>query len=163
MPPGQDHHGCREIAAKLESILKGRVVVLGVGNPLRGDDGFGPALIDRLKDRTDAVCLDAGTAPENYLGAIVKEDPDTILIVDAVHLNRAPGQVDILTKDDIAQRGFTTHDISPRLVIEYLEQQTNAGIHMLAVQPESVAFGAGMSASVERTLAAMCDLLSTTT
>jgi len=31
-----------------KNILKGKVVILGIGNTLRRDDGFGPALIERL-------------------------------------------------------------------------------------------------------------------
>ena len=40
----------------LRAALAGRrVVVLGVGNPLRGDDGFGPAVIERLRADCGAV------------------------------------------------------------------------------------------------------------
>ena len=63
-------------------VLRGKTVIVGMGNPLRGDDGFGPALIERLRGKVSATCIDAGIAPENYVGRIVKETPDTILLVD---------------------------------------------------------------------------------
>lgn len=138
--------------ATLKDIFKGKIVVVGVGNIMRADDGFGPALIKRLKDNIKAICIDAGSAPENYVGKIAKEKPDTILIVDTVHLGKKPGEYEILTKPDIVKSGFTTHDISPHMFIEYLEKETNANIYMLGVQPENVNFGEEMSEEVEKTL-----------
>ncbi|MGB2599066.1 MAG: hydrogenase 3 maturation endopeptidase HyCI [Candidatus Omnitrophota bacterium] len=133
-------------------ILKGKIVFVGVGNTLRGDDGFGPALIEGLRGNTEATCIDAGTAPENYAGKIIKEKPDTIVIFDAAHLDLAPGEFDILKKDEIARSGFTTHDQSPSMFIEYLENETKADIYMLAVQPENVSFGEEMSGSVKKAI-----------
>jgi len=135
---------------------------VGIGNTLRGDDGFGPALIERLnqpqraesglKRKIKAVCLDAGSAPENFTGKIVKEKPDTILIVDALHLGLSPGEYEILKKDEIAKSGFSTHNISLHMFIEYLENQTKADIYLLGVQPKNISFGEEISDSVKKTL-----------
>jgi len=135
-----------------KDILRGKVVIVGIGNFLRGDDGFGPKLIEKIKNSAQVVCLDAGTAPENYTGKIIKENPDTILIVDAVHLDLSPGEYDILKPSEIVKSGFTTHDISPRMFLEYLEKETNANIYFLGVQPENVSFGNEMSENVKKTL-----------
>ena len=123
-----------------------------MGNPLRGDDGFGPALVARLKGRVKAVCLDGGSAPEIYAGKIVKEKPGTILMVDALHLGRRPGEYAVLRKDEIARSGFSTHDISPNLLLDYLAEETGAEIYMLGVQPESLRFGLELSEPVRQTL-----------
>lgn len=136
----------------LHDILKDKVVILGIGNPLKGDDGFGPALVERLQGKITAVCLDAGTAPESYAGKIVKADPDTVLLVDAVHLDRAPGTWEILEKAEILKSGFTTHDISPRMFMDYLDNQIRADIYMLGVQPQTLALGGEMSEEVHKTL-----------
>ena len=142
-----------------KDILKGKIVFIGVGNVLRGDDGLGPAFIAKLKDFTDALCIDAGSAPENYLGKIVKESPDTVIIVDATEMDSRPGEYSVLKKEDILRSGFTTHDLSPDMLIEYLESETSADIYMLAVQPENVSFGDGMSESVSRTLEEIVNLI----
>ena len=136
----------------LAQFFKGKVVFVGIGNPLRGDDGFGPALIERLQGQVKAVCLDAGTAPESYAGKIIKENPGTIVLADAVHLGLRPGECAILGKADILKTGFTTHDLSPAMLIQYLESQTAAGIYLLGVQPETVALGAEMSGPVSKAL-----------
>ena len=133
-------------------ILKGKVVIVGIGNILRGDDGLGPALIERLTGNVKAICIDAGTAPESYTGTIVKAAPDTILLVDALHLDRPPGEYAILRRHEIVKSGFTTHDISPRMFIEYLKTQTKADIYMLGIQPERLSLGEEISDRIKKTL-----------
>ncbi len=140
-------------------ILKGKTVIVGIGNTLRGDDGFGPALIERIQDKTGFVCIDAGSAPENYVGRIVKEEPDTILLVDVADLNVKPGQYWILQSADIVQCGFTTHDMSSRMVMEFLQNQTQASIYMLGVQPQQVSLGEAMSECVSEALHEIARLL----
>lgn len=119
---------------------------------MKGDDGLGPALIERLKGKVKAVCIDAGNSPENYGGKIAKESPDTILLVDAIHLDLEPGRYEILKPHDILKSGFTTHDISPRMFIKYLESQTKADIYLLGIQPQNISLGGEMSETVKKTL-----------
>ncbi len=133
-------------------IFSGKVVFVGIGNILRGDDGFGPALIEKLNGKVPALCIDAGSAPENYSGKIIKEDPDTVILLDIAHMGMKPGEYDVLKKDDILRSGFTTHDLSPNMFIEYLEKETGADICMIAVQPERVSFSEEMSDSVKRAI-----------
>ena len=137
---------------QLASLLKGKVVIVGIGHPLRGDDGLGPALISRLKDRVRAVCLDAGSAPENYAGVVIREAPDTVLLIDAVHLERRPGAWEILEEEEIARSGLSTHDLSPKMFIEYLRARTRARIYLLGVQPQNLTLGDALSESVLKTL-----------
>ena len=133
-------------------LLTGKIVFVGIGNPLRGDDAFGLRLIERIQGKVRAVCIEAGTAPESYTGKIVKEKPDTIVLVDAVHLNKPPGEYALLEKAEILKTGFTTHDLSPDLMIEYLEGRTRADIYLLGVQPQTLAMGAEMSEPVKKSL-----------
>ncbi|UCG35388.1 MAG: hydrogenase 3 maturation endopeptidase HyCI [Candidatus Omnitrophota bacterium] len=143
----------------LSDILKGKVVFVGVGNSLRADDGFGPTLIEKLKGKIKATCVDAGLSLENYAGKIVKESPDTVVIADATHLDLEPGQYSILKKDQITKSGLSTHDLSANMFIEYLESQTKADIYMLAVQPQSVTLGEEMSGAVKKTIEELAKLI----
>jgi len=142
-----------------DDILRGKVIIVGIGNIMRGDDGFGPALVKELDNRVNAHCIDVGTAPENYIGKIAKMSPDTILFVDAVHLSIKPGEYDILKKEDIVSSGLTTHDISPEMLINFLESQTKAKIYLLGMQPESIGFGDEMSDAVKRSLMKIAELI----
>lgn len=144
---------------RLTSLLKGKVVYMGIGNILRGDDGIGPELVARLSEK--GMCtVDAGTVPENHIRSVARLEPDTVIIVDAVHLDREPGAVELLDRNDIkGGTGFTTHSLSPVLVMERLEEETGAGVFLLAIQPESIEFGAPLSPEVANLLEVLPDLL----
>lgn len=145
--------------SSLRDALKGKVVIMGIGNIMCGDDGFGPCLIADIKEKVKAACIDAGTAPENYIGKAAKMNPDAILLVDAVHLNMKPGEYDILKKEDIVNSGLTTHDISFEMLIGFLKSQTNAKIYLLGIQPANIRLGDEMSGSVKKTLIKITELI----
>ncbi|RKZ07617.1 hypothetical protein DRQ25_11155 [Candidatus Fermentibacteria bacterium] len=144
---------------KLASCLNGKVVYMGIGNILRGDDGIGPELVARLSAK-GLRTVDAGTAPENYIRPVARFEPDTVVLVDAVHLEREPGAVELLDRSEIMENtGFTTHTLSPVLVMERLEDETGAVVLMLAIQPRTLEFGAPLSPEVVRLLDILPDLL----
>lgn len=155
----QEPDRTRRVSDYLKCIFQDKVVIVGVGNIFRGDDGFGPALVERLKGKVQATCIDAGTVPENYIGVISREKADTVLLIDAAHLDIRPGEYDILEKKDLVNYGLTTHDISPRMLIEHLERETQALICMLAVQPAHISYGVAMSDSVEKALEELSELI----
>ena len=101
---------------------------------------------------TDALCIDAGSAPENYLGKIIKASPDVVLFIDAVDFNQEPGYYKILEQEEILKTGFTTHDLSPRMLIEYLATETKAKIYLLGIQPKDLGIGQELSLPVQKTL-----------
>ena len=144
--------GIHFMEINFKSFLKGKVVIVGIGHPLRGDDALGPSLVKRLEGHLDALCIDAGSAPENYLGKIIKAAPDVVLFIDAVDLNKEPGFYQILEQEEILKAGFTTHDLSPRMLIEYLTKETKARIYLLGIQPKDIELGQGLSAPVQKAL-----------
>ncbi len=136
----------------LKQFFKGKVVLFGIGNILRGDDALGPMLVEMLRGRVNASCINAEGTPENYLGKIIKENPDTILIIDAVHLNLKPGEYRILDQKDLEKSGFSTHDISLGMLIDYMKSQINTDIFILGVEPRQLQLGAEVSETVKKTL-----------
>ena len=144
-PPRSEEHPDSTFSA----LLEGRTVLVGMGNPMRGDDGVGPALTRRLDGQCDCLCIHAETTPENCLGLIAKQQPDTIVFFDAVDMGLAPGQWRVLEDSEMAETSLHTHGISLGLLIEYLQNHTDARITVLGIQPRSVAFGQGISADVE--------------
>ena len=132
--------------------LKGKVVIVGVGNILRGDDGLGPMLVERLKPEVRALCIDAGSTLENYLGKIIKAQPDTVLLIDAMHLGLEPGAYEMLEAALIEPGGLSTHDMSPRLLIDLLIERIKGKIFLLGIQPECLSLGNGLSFRIRETL-----------
>ena len=136
------------IKSELKKRIVGkRVVLCGMGNTERGDDGFGIHLAQRLKGKIKSTPIfDCGTAPENYLGPIVKAEPQVLLMVDAANLGAEPGHTHIIEEDDIASLGLSTHDASLKLFITYLKDSLDGlDIFLLGVQPKDITYGSGMS------------------
>lgn len=68
-------------------------VVIGLGNPLMGDDGMGLAALAQLREDWDMPAeielVDGGTWGMNLLPTI--EDAGRVLLLDAIHKDAAPG------------------------------------------------------------------------
>ncbi|MGI9597277.1 MAG: hydrogenase maturation protease [Acidimicrobiales bacterium] len=78
-----------------------RVLVVGVGNVLHGDDGFGVAVAQRLSERTLPSTVDVA---ETGIGGIhlvheLMAGYDALVVVDAVDRGRPPGTVMIIEAD----------------------------------------------------------------
>jgi len=138
----------KEFLEALKGRVKGRVVILGIGNELRGDDAFGAHLAESLKGKIEARVFNCGPSLENYYNPVVKENPDVIILLDTVNFNASLGEIALFEKDDILKVGFSTHNISPKIFMELLEKSIKADIIMIGVKPKSTAFGEELSAEV---------------
>lgn len=80
-----------------------RVLVAGVGNILRGDDGFGPAVLralERALEREDNYAetvrlVETGTGGINLVLELL-DGYDALVIVDAVDRDKPPGSLYVL-------------------------------------------------------------------
>ncbi|PIP19487.1 MAG: hydrogenase 3 maturation endopeptidase HyCI [Candidatus Omnitrophica bacterium CG08_land_8_20_14_0_20_41_16] len=139
---------------RLKLHLLGKVVILGMGNTLRSDDGVGSILVNRIKDKIPHLTYDGNSSPENYLGKIIKDKPDNILIIDAVDFGGLPGEFRVLEGENIETVNFfSTHNASISLAINYLKKTlTRVDIIILAIQPKTITFGDNLSPEIIRTL-----------
>ena len=136
----------------LKDILKESVLVLCIGNRDRGDDGAGPRFASMIKGESPHKVIDAGRTPENYTGLIKRLRPETIIIVDTVQFEGRAGEIRLFSGEDLRSGKISTHDVSPKLVIEYLKSSTNAKIYVLGIKPKSNRFGEGVSKEVDESL-----------
>lgn len=67
--------------------------MIGVGNPLRGDDAAGPAVVERLRGRVpEGVCLKVCDGePAELLEAL--DGAERVVFVDAVRAGGEPGEL----------------------------------------------------------------------
>ena len=83
-----------------------RVLVAAFGNELRGDDGFGIAVLRRLEalpspaDGVDVRFVEVGTGGL-WLAQQLLTPCDRLIIVDAVSRGGAPGTISVLRVDDV--------------------------------------------------------------
>ena len=118
-----------------ENLFEGKTVIVGVGNILRGDDGLGPYLVERLKDKLNIPCINAESSLDRYVGTIARERPDTVLLIDAVHLDEKPGSYEVMEGDEIIDTKTSTHDLTPKSATEQLQQRIDGKVYILGVQP----------------------------
>jgi hydrogenase 3 maturation protease len=153
----------RDWREQLGAALQGEVVVMGIGNPWRGDDGAGSLVAQRLSGACGVHVIDAQEVPENYLSQIVDYRPATVVLIDAADLSAAPGTVALVDRNQMAAFWPSTHRVPLSLLADYLERETGAHIFLVAIQPEQTAFLQGLStevaASVEDIAGELNDLL----
>ncbi len=143
-----------DVKAELEKWLTGkeRIVVAGIGNPIRQDDYVGLKIVEGLQGKVTAnVCLlECETVPESYLLDIEKFKPTHVLLIDAAFLGLKPGSARLFDAQKIVDfPAITTHMLPLKVFCEYVKQSTGAKIALLLVEPESMEFGEGLSVEVE--------------
>jgi len=115
-----------------------KVIILGIGNELKRDDGVGPFIISELQklDFTDKVILiNAQTVPENFTGKIRRENPSHIIIIDACLMGLNSGDIKIVDSEDFVNIGISTHSMSLSYFIKFL----NVGnILFIGIEPQSL-------------------------
>src|SRR5688500_4446539 len=129
-----------------------RTVVIGLGNPLMGDDGVGLAVLERLRDdwQLDGVELvDGATWGLSLLPVI--EDAERLVLVDAIAANGAPGDIIELTRDRLPiylTRKLSPHQVDMRdaLAVAELRGRLPDDVVAIGVQRETIALGTALSA-----------------
>jgi len=125
--------------------VKKRVLILGVGNVLFGDDGFGPAATDYLLKNfripDDIYVMDAGMSAGDILFnvALSQVKPKKIIILDAVDVKRKPGEVFELPIDDLPaskMSDFSMHFFPSPNILKELRESMGIDVVILACQAE---------------------------
>jgi len=142
----------------LGRTLPGRVVVAGVGCSGRRDDGCGPVLARRLADLSALRAMDCGDRPEDFTADIAGEQPDTVVLADAVDMGAPPGSVAWLEETDVPDEPADTHRSSLRMLMQYLRFRTGAEVVLLGIQPAVVSEGFELSPPVEASVERLVSL-----
>jgi len=122
-------------------------LILGVGNILFGDDGFGPAVADYLNERcrapAGAAILDVGTGVRQILFNLIiaEQKPRRIVIVDALQCGRTPGEVFLVSIEEIPDKkvnDFSVHMVPTLNMLRELRDLCGVEVVVLAAQPENI-------------------------
>jgi len=143
----------------LHTATQGNVVVMGIGNPCRGDDAAGSLVARQVSEGPGVHVIDAQDTPENYLCQIAQHQPDSVVLIDSVNLDSAPGSVALLESCQTAGYYPSTHRVPMRLLVSYLETMSHARIFLLAIQPRQTGFLQAMSAEVASSVEAVTGVL----
>ena len=142
--------------------MRGRsVVIMGVGNELRGDDGFGVILAERLEGRVPQRIFVTFDLPEDYAVKAADLRPELVLVLDAADFGGEPGEVRLIRAEDIPPTPGVTHRPSLEMLARFLELDAGAQTWVLGVQPQMDRLGLGdeMGVPVTRAVEALDALL----
>ena len=129
-----------------------KVVLAGIGNPIRSDDYVGLKIVEQLKGKLpETVCLlECETVPESYLLDIEEFNPTHVLLIDAAFLGLNPGEAGLVDAEKMGDfSAVTTHLLPLRIFCDYVKQATGAKIALLLVEPKSMEFGEGLTVEVQ--------------
>lgn len=143
------------IREQLESLVADRkVVLMGVGNVLRGDDAFGITLAERIEHKIAPKVFVTHDLPEDYAVKAADLRPDLVLVLDAMDFGGEPGDTHLVAARDVPPTPGMTHRPSLEMMAKFLELDADADTWVLGVQPDLTRLDLGLPLSepVERAL-----------
>jgi len=144
-----------------------RVVVLGLGNTLRRDDGVGPRVVAALAERVrtggnqvrGVELLEGGLSP---FDALCGRGGGKLLVIDAARGGGAPGTVYRAGRDGIEPSGevISSHGLGLAEALAQLELSGDRWdeVVLLGVEPADTGWGEDLSPQVERVLAEVVNM-----
>jgi hydrogenase maturation protease len=132
------------------------ILVLGLGNPLQGDDGIGCRVAQELEKRelpNEVEVMDGGTPGVGLLNFF--ERRKRVIIVDAAEMGSAPGEFRRFTPEQVALTGsvqrFSLHrsGVADALALARELKIELPEIVFFGVQPASVEWRDALSPPVE--------------
>ena len=136
-----------------------RILILGLGNPLLGDEGIGMRVVEELKGLElpdGVVVVEGGTTGLGLIGLM--EGYERVIIVDAADMGHPPGRVVRFTPLEVqlktAEAPLSLHQIGLEEVLALAEalEVAPAELVIIGIQPNQVQVGAGLSPEVERAI-----------
>jgi len=142
-----------------------RVVILGMGNELDGDDAAGIQTARRLQTalagNENVLVIDGGNAPESYTGKMRQFEPDLVLLVDAADMGEAPGTVKWLDWEETDGLSGSTHTLPLHVLSNYLVLEFGCQVALLGIQIQqlNMTLGDPLSPRVARSVEDVVDTL----
>ena len=142
-----------------------KILVLALGNPLRGDDGVGSAVMAALRETAvlppHITLIDGGTP--GLETALTLQGYDKVIVIDAANLGKRPGawrrfslaEANLVQQ---AQMNGTLHDagfaeaVALGAALDILPPE----IIVYGVQPEVIEWEMGLSTAVQAAVPEIC-------
>jgi hydrogenase maturation protease len=132
------------------------ILILGLGNPLQGDDGVGCRVAQELEQYAlpdDVEVMDGGTPGVGLLNLF--EGRRRVIIVDAAEMGKLPGEVVRFQPEEVTLTGsaqrFSLHrsGVADALALARELGLALPDITVFGVQPERVDWDEGLSPRVQ--------------
>ena len=120
-----------------------KILILGVGNLLLKDDGFGVHFINSLKGKTfpgNITLLEAGTVSHQLIPLL--HETDFLIVIDVVEAGDTPGSLFRFSPDDMQFKTFQKVSLHQISLIDVLHMAELTGRRpktvIIGVQPKDV-------------------------
>ncbi|MEW6216785.1 MAG: hydrogenase 3 maturation endopeptidase HyCI [Candidatus Bipolaricaulota bacterium] len=120
--------------------------ILGIGNPLRRDDGVGLWVAEKMRG-TGWEVIAAGQSVENALGIVLRRSPDLLVVVDAAEMGLPPGSVRCLPLDQSERMLGSTHALPLPFLLSTVRDRVGE-IVLVGIQPADRSLGEGLTSEV---------------
>jgi hydrogenase maturation protease len=142
------------------------ILVVGIGNPYRCDDGVGPLIAEHLRKHASRKGGCTSNIKDGLSLMNLWEKYDCVYLIDAVSSGRAPGQVyrfDALT-DPLPENFFTnysTHSINIPEIIALAKNLDSLPEELIiyGVEGKDFSIGTELSREVRKASAAVADYI----
>ncbi len=124
-----------------------RRVLLGIGNPLRRDDGVGIWVAEQLQGAEWEV-ISAGPNVENALGIVRRAAPDLLVVVDAAEMGLPRGTARRLALDQSERMLGSTHALPLPFLLSTVRDRVGE-IVLIGIQPADRSLGEGLTPAVK--------------
>lgn len=139
-------------------MLYPEIVIVGCGNPLFADDGFGPAVIEEMQKLTlpdNVKVVDAGLGGPHFIFTLLNpEVTKKLVIVDIADFGAAPGTIAKLRVEDLPPGSYRdAHSWDLAEPLQRIKDQIN--ITIIGCQPAKVTdpeFELGLSETVQKAI-----------
>jgi len=146
-----------------ESVNKGqlfspKILIYGFGNPGRQDDGLGNAFIEAMNHWIREKKIPGVELESNYQlnieDAYAISDKDMVIFVDASTEEDVRDFIVTPVPATTATVGFTTHTVSPALVVELCSElfKTKPASYLLHIKGYQWGYGEAITSGAKRNL-----------
>jgi len=144
---------------------KAATLVLGVGNVILGDEGFGPEVARRLGEAglpAGVRVEEGGVGGFNLLGSL--DGIERLIVIDVMNAAIPPGEVRLLRPENgfggHGRQAISFHQVG---VLELLQMWRLLGhepdVYLLVTRPEKLAWGTELSPSIRQAAARAVSLV----
>lgn len=135
-----------------------KIGIIGIGNPLRKDDGVGIVLLEKLVENKKKLpknieYVDGGTSGMSLLHQFAIFD--VVFVIDAVDFNGTHGELRLFKPEDVINRKYnlsiSTHEMDFLKIVELSKKlKEKPEIFIFGIQPIDTNFGRGLSTELKQ-------------
>ena len=81
------------------------------------------------------------------MGVICKEEPSHVIFVDGAKMGLEPGEIRLISFDEVKDTTFSTHTLPLTLIAKFIEKDTCAKVIIIGIQPRDFGFSPEMQLS----------------